>query len=51
MVEMAKLHPEYGFERNMGYGTAEHMQALRAYGPTPFHRRSFIGKLVGEGRE
>ena len=51
MVEMAKLHPEYGFERNMGYGTAEHMQALRTYGPTPFHRRSFIGKLIGEGRE
>lgn len=51
MVEMAKLHPEYGFERNMGYGTAEHMQALHTYGPTPFHRRSFIGKLMGEGRE
>ncbi|MBQ8150110.1 MAG: ribonuclease HII [Clostridia bacterium] len=48
MAEMAKLHPEYGFERNMGYGTAEHIQALRTYGPTPFHRRSFIGKLIGE---
>ncbi len=48
MAEMAKLHPEYGFERNMGYGTAEHIAALRAYGPTPFHRRSFIGKLMGE---
>ena len=48
MAEMAKLHPEYGFERNMGYGTAEHIKALRTYGPTPFHRRSFIGKLIGE---
>jgi ribonuclease HII len=48
MAEMAKLHPEYGFERNMGYGTAEHIKALRTYGPTPFHRRSFIGKLMGE---
>ena len=48
MAEMAKLHPEYGFERNMGYGTAEHIHALRTYGPTPFHRRSFIGNFVRE---
>ncbi len=48
MIELGKLYPEYGFERNMGYGTAEHIQALRTYGPTPFHRRSFIGKLIGE---
>ncbi len=48
MVRMAELHPEYGFERNMGYGTAEHIQALKTYGPTPFHRRSFIGKLLEE---
>lgn len=48
MVRMAELHPEYGFERNMGYGTAEHIQALRTYGPTPFHRRSFIRNFTGE---
>lgn len=51
MAEMAKIHPEYGFERNMGYGTAEHIQALKTYGPTPYHRRSFIGKLLGEVKE
>lgn len=34
-------HPDYGWERNMGYGTAEHLAALRQHGPTPLHRRSF----------
>jgi len=50
MCRMAKLYPEYGFERNMGYGTAEHIAALRTYGPTPYHRKSFIGKLIGEDK-
>lgn len=34
-------HPHYGWERNAGYGTAEHMEALRRHGPSPQHRRSF----------
>jgi ribonuclease HII len=33
--------PHYGFDRHKGYGTAEHLRALRTYGPTPWHRRSF----------
>lgn len=37
----AEVHPHFGWERNMGYGTAEHMAALRAFGPSPLHRRSF----------
>lgn len=41
MLEAAKAHPHYGWERNKGYGTAEHMEALREHGPTPLHRRSF----------
>jgi ribonuclease HII len=41
MVEAAAAHPHYGWERNKGYGTAEHMAALREHGPTPLHRRSF----------
>ena len=41
MLEAAQDHPHYGWERNKGYGTAEHMQALRLHGPTPLHRRSF----------
>ena len=38
-------YPEYGFDHNMGYGTAEHIDALRKYGPTPIHRKSFIQNL------
>ncbi|HSF11532.1 MAG TPA: ribonuclease HII [Erythrobacter sp.] len=41
MLEAAKAHPHYGWERNKGYGTAEHMAALQEHGPTPLHRRSF----------
>ncbi len=41
MVEAAAAHPHYGWERNKGYGTAEHMTALRLHGPTPLHRQSF----------
>jgi len=33
--------PQYGFERHKGYGTAEHLEALRVHGPCPEHRRSF----------
>lgn len=41
MRDYHRRHPDYGWERNMGYGTAEHLAALRKHGPTPFHRRSF----------
>jgi ribonuclease HII len=41
MVEAARAHPQYGWERNKGYGSKEHMEALRTHGPTPLHRRSF----------
>ena len=47
MVELDKKYPMYGFARNKGYGTAEHIAALKQYGPCPEHRRSFIGKFVG----
>lgn len=41
MLEAAVEHPQYGWDRNKGYGTAEHMDALRRHGPTPLHRQSF----------
>lgn len=41
MVAAAIQHPHYGWERNKGYGSKEHMAALRQYGPTALHRRSF----------
>ena len=46
MTEQDALYPEYGFARNKGYGTAEHIAALRKYGPCPIHRNSFIRKFV-----
>ena len=51
MVELDARYPMYGFARNKGYGTAEHIAALRKYGPCPEHRRSFIGRILGEGHE
>lgn len=41
MCKIAKLYPQYGFEHHVGYGTAEHLKALKAYGPTPIHRKTF----------
>lgn len=41
MIAMAEKHPGYGFENHKGYGTRAHLEALRALGPTPAHRRSF----------
>jgi len=46
MVEQDALYPEYGFARNKGYGTAEHIAAIKRFGPCPIHRGSFIGKFV-----
>jgi ribonuclease HII len=46
MAEADKLYPWYGFSRNKGYGTKEHIEALKKYGPCPIHRRSFIRNFV-----
>lgn len=41
MKKLARKYPGYGFERHMGYATAEHRRALTEFGPTPAHRRTF----------
>lgn len=46
MVEYDKIMPEYGFASNKGYGSAEHIAALKVHGPSPIHRTSFIGNFV-----
>ncbi len=46
MVEYDKIFPEYDFAGNKGYGSAAHIEALKKYGPTPIHRRSFIKNFV-----
>lgn len=47
MVEYDKIFPQYHFAQNKGYGSAEHIQALKEYGPTPIHRHSFIKNFIG----
>ena len=46
MEQFDLLYPEYGFARHKGYGTAEHIEALKKYGPCPIHRKTFIGHFV-----
>ena len=46
MAELDRLYPEYGFVRNKGYGTKEHIEALKRIGPCPVHRKSFITHFV-----
>ena len=46
MVEYDRIMPEYDFASNKGYGSAEHIAALKKYGPTPIHRASFIKNFV-----
>ncbi|KQN94503.1 ribonuclease HII [Sphingomonas sp. Leaf231] len=41
MIAAAESHPHYGWHANKGYGSAQHLAALREHGPTPLHRRSF----------
>jgi ribonuclease HII len=48
LIELDKLYPEYGFARNKGYGTPEHIAALKAISPCPAHRRSFIRNFCDE---
>lgn len=45
MEEMARLYPQYRFERHKGYPTKYHYELLRQYGPCPIHRRSFLKKF------
>ncbi len=51
MREYDSQYPEYGFAQHKGYGTAVHMDAIRKYGPTPLHRRSFLKNLTDGGHE
>ena len=41
MLRLAEEYPQYGWDRNMGYPTKDHIEAIRRYGYTPHHRKSF----------
>lgn len=49
-IDLDKEYPEYGIAKHKGYGTKEHMNALRAYGPSPIHRKQFIRFLDKEAK-
>ena len=49
IVRLAERYPGYGLGRHAGYGTAQHREALLAFGPTPLHRLSFLRKLPAGG--
>lgn len=46
MLGYDKIYPEYGFAKNKGYGTAEHINAIKKYGLCPIHRRSFVKNFI-----
>ena len=46
LVNFDKLYPEYGFAKHKGYGTKMHIEAIKKYGLTPIHRKSFCKKFV-----
>ena len=50
MLQLHRIHPEYGFDRHKGYPTAEHLEALRLYGASMVHRRTFgpVRQVLGE---
>ncbi len=47
MCDLVKEYPEYGFDKHKGYGTKQHIEALKTYGPCVYHRLSFL-KFLGE---
>ena len=46
MTEYSGIYPEYDFAGNKGYGSEAHIKALKKYGPTPIHRKSFIRNFI-----
>ena len=46
MEKYDELYPEYGFAGNKGYGSKEHIEAIKKYGPCPIHRRTFIKNFL-----
>jgi ribonuclease HII len=46
MVQYDMMYPEYGFLKNKGYGTKQHIEAIKEIGPCPIHRRTFIKNFI-----
>ncbi|MDO4199949.1 MAG: ribonuclease HII [Clostridia bacterium] len=48
ICQEAEKYPEYSFEKHKGYGTKVHIEALKKYGPSPIHRKTFLKKILGK---
>ena len=46
MQKIDEEYPMYNFKKHKGYGTKEHIEALKKYGPCPYHRASFLTKIL-----
>jgi len=46
MIKLSKQYPQYAWHKNKGYGTKEHIKAIKTYGITPYHRKSFLMKYI-----
>lgn len=46
MVKLSKIYPDYGWERNKGYPTREHINAVINFGSTPLHRKTFLKNII-----
>lgn len=50
MLTLAEKYPEYEFPKHKGYGTKLHCEKLLEFGPSPIHRKTFIGKILAKGK-
>lgn len=48
LYKYAEEYPQYQFDKHKGYGTKAHVEALKKYGPCPYHRMSFLGKILSK---
>ncbi|MBU1095002.1 MAG: ribonuclease HII [Ignavibacteriae bacterium HGW-Ignavibacteriae-2] len=48
MQQLSEQYPQYCWHKNKGYGTREHIEAIKTYGASPFHRKSFLGNILTE---
>jgi ribonuclease HII len=51
MKEQHQAYPEYGFDRNAGYGTREHIQAIKEFGVCQIHRKTFLKKILDKNQQ
>ena len=51
MIKACRDYPQYGFSRNVGYGTEEHRKAILAHGPCPLHRPNFVASVLNEATQ